>query len=162
MSIYIKSSDVPGKVTAKGRENTFELLTCTYGVTRTIGSRVGKSNADGGIAVISEIVCTKLWDSSSTKLFQNAFAGTALAKMEIVFTRQDASESLVYLKLELEKVIVSSYELSAAGGEASAVPTETFTLNYGKINVTGTPPKADGTPDSPASTGWDVLLNTKV
>lgn len=162
MSIYIKSSDIQGKVTAKGQENTFELLTCTYGVARAIGSRVGKSNADGGIANISEIICTKLWDAASTKLFSSAFAGTALAKMEIHFTRQDQDQSIQYLKVELEKVIVSAYSLSAIGSEGSAVPTETFSLNYGKINVTGTPPKADGTPDSPSSTGWDVLVNTKV
>jgi type VI secretion system secreted protein Hcp len=162
MSIYIKSSDIPGNVTAKGQENTFELMSVEYGVTRTIGSRVGKANADGGIAQFSEIVCTKNWDAATPKLSAAVFSGTALASMEIHYTRQDGDQSLQYILVKLEKVIVSSYSIASSGGEGSGVPVETFSLNYGSIAVTNTPPKPDGSLGTPSTNGFDLINNKKI
>jgi type VI secretion system secreted protein Hcp len=162
MATYLKSSDIPGNVTAKGYENTFELLSLSWGVTRNISSRAGKTQADGGVAVISELVCTKRFDFASSKLFSNAFSGTNLSKLTLFLTRQDKSGPITYIQIDLTDVIVSAYSFSAVGGEGTTVPEETFNLNYGSISITNTPPKADGTPGSPSTSGWNVTQNVKL
>ena len=163
MSIYLKSDDIQGAVTAKGFEKTFELQSLTYGQTRNVGSRVGKTGkVDSSLAHIHEVVVTKNYDVSSTKLFEFSFSGKLLAKMVISLVRQDSSGPITYSEITLEDVVISGYQFGATGGAGNDEPSETVTLNYGKITIKNTPPGKDGTAGTPASAGWNVETNSKI
>jgi type VI secretion system secreted protein Hcp len=162
MSIYLKSSDIPGAVTATGFTNTFEILSIGYGLSRDVGSRSGVLATDASVANFSEVSLTKNLDVASTKLFAASLNGAILATMVISFVRQDASGPATYLEITLGNVIVSSYQLGGVGGATTAAPTESFTLNYSTISVKNTPINAQGAAGSPATAGWNVGTNTKM
>jgi type VI secretion system secreted protein Hcp len=64
-----------------------------------------------------------------------------------------------FLKYKLSDVQVTSVQ---HGGGGSDLPTEQFSLGYGRFEITFTPQDEDGSPGSPISAGFDVKLNKKV
>ena len=159
MTIYLKSTDIEGGVTTKGFEKTFELESISFGVTRNVGSRVGKTVTDSSLGVISEISISKVYDVASTKLFANAFSGAILKTMVISLCRQDKAGPQVYSEITLGNVIIAGYNISGMGGEGSPAPQESINLNYSTISIKNTPIKEDGSQGTPATTGWSLITN---
>lgn len=65
----------------------------------------------------------------------------------------------VYLRYLLEDVTIVSYATGGAGSDA--LPTESISLNFGRIEITYTPQKKDGTSDAPVKSTWDCDKETK-
>jgi type VI secretion system secreted protein Hcp len=160
VSIYVKSDDIPGPIEVKGFENTFEVDSLSYGVSRTIGPRTGVYKADSKLIDITDVTLVKRYDSASTKLLTESFAGKLMSKWVISLTRQDNTAAITYCEITLEDVVITSYSAAAASGNGE--PTESFSLSFGKITVKNTPAKSDGTAGTPASTGWNRVSNTKI
>ena len=70
MAIYMKFGDVNGDVTTEGYKNWIELNSFQFGVSRAVSSGAGGATRESSAPSISEIVVTKLFDSSSAKLYQ--------------------------------------------------------------------------------------------
>jgi type VI secretion system Hcp family effector len=166
--IYVNSSDMPGGVTTKGFEKTFEALSISYGQSRKIGSRVGQTGrVDTSLAKVNEVIITKPYDVASTKAFEFSYSGKLLSKIVISLVRQDSSGPITYSEITLEDVVVSNYEFgiqpSAINDESTNnKPVETIAFNWGKMTVKNTPPGKDGTAGTPASTGWNLETNSKM
>jgi type VI secretion system secreted protein Hcp len=98
------------------------------------------------------LTCTKATDIASPELFMQAVCGKSLGKAEVHFLNTGGADvkQQVYLKIELDGAIVSSYSASSGGDR----PSESFSLNFAKISYqydafdgskvkTGTPKKWD-------------------
>lgn len=123
------------------------------GVGRAIStSSDGATDRDTSNPSFSELTFTKPTDISSADLFAQSIYGKSLGKAEIHFIQTGGTDKndQVYLKIELEEAIISSYSLSSGGDR----PTESFSLNFAKISYqydqfdgaivkTGTPKKWD-------------------
>jgi len=130
-------------------------ITCSslqFGVGRAISSSGGAVDRETSNPSFSEVTLTKSTDISSADLFMQAVCGKSLGKAEIHFmqTGGAAKKQQVYLKIELEAAMVSSYSASSGGDR----PSESFSLNFTKISyqydafsgdkiTTGTPKKWD-------------------
>ncbi|MNL17708.1 hypothetical protein D3C87_1388170 [compost metagenome] len=67
-------------------------------------------------------------------------------------------EKLKYFEIQLEEVIISSYSQVANDG----VPTETISLDYGRIKTIYTQQKrTDGAGGGNVAGGWDRIANKK-
>jgi type VI secretion system secreted protein Hcp len=123
MPIYLKyGKDIKGDVKEPAHREWIELESAQLGQSR------------GGSPTSSEIVLTKKPDSASVHLMREAISGKGVNAI-IEFTRADGS---VYLRVELEGTLISSYSISGTGGNAS----ETLSLNFTKVeykNIPGTP-----------------------
>lgn len=65
-------------------------------------------------------------------------------------------DKLKYFEIMLEEVIISNYSQNANAG----VPSETVSLNYGRIKTTYTQQsRADGSGAGNVSGGWDRIDN---
>ena len=130
--------------------------TLQMGVGRAISSSGVGKDRDTSNPSFSEVVITKSTDIASADLFMQATCGKSLGKAEIHFIQTGGADKKhqVYLKIELENAIVSSYSMSSSGDR----PSETFSLNFTKISyqydafsgetvTTGTPKK------------WDLMAN---
>ncbi|HQT63791.1 MAG: hypothetical protein B7Z75_02080 [Acidocella sp. 20-57-95] len=163
MSIYLKSADIQGSVTTKGFENTFEVLSATFGQQRSVGSRVGKvGTVDSSLSAVSEVVITKIYDVASTKLFELSFSGKILGNMVISFVRQDQTGPITYSEITLTDVVISNYQFAGLGGAGTDAPTETINLNWGTFSIKNTPAAKDGTAGTPSTTGWNLGTNSKI
>ncbi len=131
-----------GEVKAKGYEGWIELQSAQLGVTRPIGNATGRgSGREGTSPAVQEIVVTKLHDSASTAIFQEALQGHGKL-IVIAFVKEDGT---AYLKVVLQNTLISSYSVSGHGGGSQGQPMESLTLNFTKVTFESLPQSPDTT-----------------
>ncbi|MGE7990126.1 type VI secretion system tube protein Hcp [Pseudomonas sp. NPDC089554] len=106
----------------------------------------------------SEFSLNRSTDLSSADLFMEAAGGMSLGTAELHFLQTVGSEEKpqVYLTIELDEAIISSYSINSSG----ECPSETISINFTKISY-----KFDAFDGKTVSTGtpkiWDLKLNKK-
>jgi len=139
MAAYLKYKAIPkGESLAEGHKGTdgwIEVGGVKLGAGRSISTPVGTSSKrEASAPSISEISVTKLMDSTSPLIFQELLIGKASnATIELTETGEDKLET--FLTLTLENCLISDYHVSSGGGR----PSETFSLNFTKIEYKYTP-----------------------
>lgn len=152
MAIFMKYDTITGDVTTQGFEKWIAVNSFQWGVGRGIGSATaGSTSRESSTPSISEIVVTKSTDSASVKLVQDGTAGELNHPVTISFTSTTKTETLEFLKYELENVGLSGYSVSSGGD----MPSESLSLNFSKVTMTfkGLDP---GTQANPQSGGYDL------
>jgi type VI secretion system secreted protein Hcp len=126
------ATPINGESTVAAHDKWITVSSIQFGVGRGISSVGGGGDRETSNPSFSEVTLTKSMDVASTELFMQAVAGKSLGKAEIHFiqTGGDKVKVQVYLTIELEDVLVSSYSMSS-GGER---PSESFSLNFTKIS----------------------------
>lgn len=146
------STQIKGTSNVEGHKDWITIDALQMGVGRAISISGGGTDRDTSNPSFSEISLTKATDIASADLFMQAVCGKSLGKAELHFLQtggQDKKQQ-VFLTIELDSPIISSYSVSS-GGER---PTETFSINFTKISYkydsfsgdsvkTGTPKKWD-------------------
>jgi len=129
MPIYMKYGDIKGDVTSESHEKWIELNSFQWGVGRGISSPTGASaDRESSAPSISEIVVTKMQDTATTSLLDEALQGEG-KKVEIDFVKTDGKKLETYMTYKLEDVLVSGYSVSSGGDR----PSESLSLNFTKI-----------------------------
>ena len=130
MPIYMKYEGIEGTATGK-HKGWIELESCQLGISHNMSNPMGAGANRENSRILSsgEIVITKISDTiNSTQLFRESLQGEG-KKVVIDFVKNDET---VYLSIELENTIISSYSISGnSSGEAR--PMETISLNFTKI-----------------------------
>jgi type VI secretion system secreted protein Hcp len=162
MSAYIKFENIKkGDSKAKGHEGDkgwIEIQSIQFGASRNITTRAGASSTrEASAPHISEIVITKVMDSTSTGLFQEAVIGKA-GKAEIDLCTTHAEKLENYLQVTLTNVLISSYNVSHGG---DGRPSESVTLNFTKIEIKYTPYDDKHVAGTPTSATYDQSTATK-
>jgi len=153
---FLKLDDVNGEVQDSQYANWIEIDSFSWGATQT---GVSASGGGGGAGKVSfqDLHITKPTDTSSAVLFQKCATGEHFQKahIEVRKARDAAGEpSSVFLKFDLEDVLVSSFEFAGASG-GSDRPAEEVSLNFAKVTFEYDAP--DGEVDTFA---WDVATNS--
>ena len=84
--------------------------------------------------------------------------GTHIKKATLS-VRKQGGEQLVYYKVTLEDLVISSYVSGGASGAGDI--QEEFALSFAKVKFEYKPQKADQSLDSAIEGGWDIKRNTK-
>ncbi len=150
------ATQIKGDSTVDAHKDWITVDSLQFGVGRSISSSGGGKDRDTSNPSFSEVTISKSTDIASADLYFQAVAGKSLGKAEIHFIQTHGTDAKgqVYLIVELEDAIVSSYSASS-GGER---PSESVSINFTKISyqynaysgdkvTTGTPKK------------WDVISN---
>ena len=152
MAIFMKYGDIEGDVTTEGFEKWTELQSCQWGVGRGVGSAMsGAMSRESSVPSISEIVCSKMMDAASPKLWTDSVAGMFNTMVTITFTTTSAGATEKFLSYELTDCGLSGYSISSGGD----MPSESLSLNFAKVSWTLTPIKADGS-GTPVTQGYDL------
>ena len=150
------STQIKGTSTVSGHADWITIDSLQMGVGRAISVSGGGSDRDTSNPSFSEISLSKATDIASADLFMQAVCGKSLGKAEIHFIQTGGSDKKqqVFLTIELEGPIISSYSASS-GGER---PSETFSINFTKISY-----KYDSFTGDSVVTGtakkWDLETN---
>ena len=161
MAAYMKYDAIKkGESKAKGHEGDkgwIEVGSMQFGVGRGISTPVGMSSKrEASAPSVSEIVLTKLMDSTSPLIFQEALRGAACnAQVDLVETHEEQLET--YLSLTLTNCLVSSYS-SSSGGDR---PSESFALNFTKVEYKYTPFDDKHKAGSPGAVTYDLTTASK-
>jgi type VI secretion system secreted protein Hcp len=129
MAIYLKFDSIKGGATDDSFKEQIELTSCQWGAGLGVSSARG-GNRTSSEPSVSEITASKTIDKSSEGLFKALLKGDPVGKGTISFTAATKGESVAYLVLELEDVIISGYSISSGGD----IPSESLSLNFTKFD----------------------------
>lgn len=125
--LQFPGSEIPGESRVAGRAGWVDVL--AFG----IDGKLGK-DGPGTFKVV------KLLDSASPALQQACASGRKLDSVMLDFARTEGSSEVMVVRLELEGVLVTSYDISSNG----EVPEEKVGLTFSKVTFTYFPYRKPG------------------
>jgi len=148
MSVYVKLAAIKkGESLAeghKGSDGWMEIHSVSFGSGRSISTPVGAAaKREASAPHISEIQMSKSQDSTSPLLFQESLIGKA-GDCQIDLTQTGDAKLEVFCTVKLTNAMVSNYSLSSSGER----PSESFSINFTKIEYLYQGYSNTGTPDS--------------
>lgn len=152
MPIYFQIDQINGDATHETHKQWMDIQSMHWNVSRNVNTLAGAAaNREASEPAVSEVTLTKVSDSSSTKLFQEACTGRQgrEATIHMVTT---GSPGEVYIEYKLHNALVASYTVSSTGDR----PVEQVTLNFTKMEVKYTPYDENNTPKSPMIASYDL------
>jgi type VI secretion system Hcp family effector len=144
MSYYMRITQngvpvIDGDATATGHENWIEIY--SYSIERKKSSK--KDDA------VREIVITKGVDSASPRLRAVAVGARTTGLMNIqIDSVKDSAKNIIYNKIVLEDVLISSFSMSGSRAGGDRRPTEQLTLNFTMISFDFDVAPREPSPDS--------------
>jgi len=158
--IYLYLDGIPGESNKSGVEGWIEITSFSNGSTNHSTVAHGTGSASGKVE-FSSISVTKILDIASPKLAANNWAGTHIAKGNIV-VRESTGDSTTktYFQYDLKEVFVDSISWGAAGGGGK--PSESVSFSFNQIQIGYSQQNPDGSLQGPVIVGWNTQTNQKV
>jgi type VI secretion system secreted protein Hcp len=157
LAIYLKYEGIDGIAQEDMHKKWFQCESLQWGVSRNVTLRAGGS-AQGREATqpsVSEVVVTKLMDTSSPKLFSEACAKPSGKKVEIHLTK---STGETFCEFVLKNTVVSGYSYAQDG---NGLPVEQISLNFTEIQYKAIPFDSANKAQSPISASYDLAKGEK-
>jgi type VI secretion system secreted protein Hcp len=155
----LKIDGVKGESGDSKHPEWIELESWSWGETQT-GSMSSGSGGGAGKVSMQDFSFTARLSSATPDLMAACASGKHFSKVELV-CRKAGEEQNPFLKLELNDVLVSSYQTGGSNG-SDPVPIESFSLNFAKIKVEYFKQDAKGKTASAGVATWDLKKNAKV
>lgn len=156
-NFFLKLGDIKGESADSSHTDEIQVLSWSHSFNQPTSPT--RSSAGGGTveqANHSDFSFTKYLDAATDDLLKACWSGKHIDKATVTGYRADGDNKPVeYLKIEMEKVVVSNYSV---GGGTGDLPTETVSLSYGKVTYTYTPQKKnDGTGSGAEPVSADLI-----
>jgi type VI secretion system secreted protein Hcp len=152
---FLKIDGIQGESLDSKHKGEIELEAFSWGETNTgsLGSGGGGGGA-GKVQIENLHVVMKM--SKASPLLLKACATGQHLKEAILTARKAGKAQLEFLVIKLNDLLVSSYQ---TGGHSDVVPTDQVAFDFGRIEVSYRPQKADGSADTTVKAGWDRKAN---
>jgi type VI secretion system secreted protein Hcp len=147
---FLKIEGVDGESTTKGHEREILLDSFTFGAANTVTVTSGGAGG-AGKATFSDMLAGSKLSKVSPKLYLSTAAGTRISNVQLSVRKSGATFDFYTIKLS--EVYVTSVKTEGRTGE---IPTESMSLNFGKVTWTYTPTSTKGTADTPVAATWDL------
>jgi type VI secretion system secreted protein Hcp len=148
---------VKGESHDKKHPGTIEIESFSWGVSNA-GSHAGGGGGGAGKASFSDISFMQHVNKASPLLMLACATGQHIKKATL-FVRKQGTDQLDYYTITLSDLLVSSFQSSASSGGPK--PTESFSLNFTKVEFSYAQQKPDGSLDTPVKGSWNQKENTK-
>lgn len=158
--LFIKIDGIDGESTDDKHAKWIEPESFSFGAVQPGNVR---ASALGGAGIErvehNDLSFSKLIDSASPKIYDACCKGT-ISKTVTIEAWRAGGEKTKYMEIKLEQVLITSYSL---GGGSGGFPSESITMNFGKITLTYFQQKRDsGGASGQVMAGWDLVGNKAV
>jgi type VI secretion system secreted protein Hcp len=158
MDMFIKLGDIKGESKDKSHKDEIDVLSWSWGLSQSGTMHMG-GGGGAGKANFQDISMVKYIDKASPNLMYAVSSGKHYP--EALLTVRKAGENAIeYLKITMQKVLISSISTGGSGGEDRL--TENVTLNFAAVKVEYSPQKEDGSADAAIRYGWNIAENVKI
>jgi type VI secretion system secreted protein Hcp len=157
VDMFIKIKGIKGEAQDKVYKGEVDVLAWSWGLSQSGSFHIGGGGGGGKVSV-QDLSFTKFVDKASTPLMLRCCNGEHIPEATLV-VRKAGKNPLEYIKIKMEKILVTSVSTGGSGGEDRL--TENVTLNFAKCHVTYTPQKEDGSADTAQEVGWDIAQNVQ-
>jgi len=163
---FLQIDGIPGESTDDKHKDWIELLSYDHKVVQpTSATRSSAGGGSTGRSQHHDYVITKYVDKASPKLFEAVASGKHFSKAKIEICRAGGSQ-VKFMEITLEEVIISRVQQESFSAETANIPkekiienfpTESVSLNYGKIEWVYTQQKRkDGSGGGNVTAKYDV------
>lgn len=160
--VLLEIQGVPGEGQDKDHPNTIEVLSFSLGAHQEASMQVGAGLVAGGSS-FAPLTIQKQLDKSTIKLFQHLTSGARIETMKLYVRRPGEAGAtptnnapIDFLMYKFDGVQV--LDMSCDGNGGSAIPNESFSFNYTKMENHYREIK-DGQPQGPVSMTYDTKQN---
>lgn len=156
---FLKVDGIAGESTDSAHKGEIDVQSWSWGVSRSGGTGSGGGGGSGKAAFDDFHFVSRI-STASPPLLTACATGSHIKQATLSGTRgAGKSKSVDYLKYKLSDVTVTNVQ--QFDGE-DQVPSEQFSLNYSKVEVTYFPQTTSGKIGSPVTFGFDVKANKKI
>ena len=145
---FLKIDGIAGESQDSRHKGEIEVESFSWGET----TRTGRVN-------IQDFHIVKRVDKASPLLMLAAASGQHF-KSAVLTAQRPGQQPQELLTFKFADLMVSSYQIAAAVEQP--LPADQVSFNFGQIEITYRPQRADGTLDAPVTVGWDVKANRKI
>lgn len=156
---FLKIDGIEGESTDDRHKGEIEILSWSWGETNAGTMTRGGGGAGAGKVQMQDFHFVKSMDKASPALFLKCATGEHI-KQATLTARKAGGDQQEYLKITLTDVLISSYQTGGSSGDV--VPTDSFSLNFAKIEFEYKPQNPDGSLGEAVKAGYDLKLNKKV
>lgn len=150
---------IPGESSSEAHRGEIEVLSWSWGATNS-GSTIGAGGGGAGKVVFQDFHFTKRIDKSSPQILLRCCTGQHIPKATLTVHRASSSAggSLgpVLFQCDLTQVLVSSFQSSDTPDAPDVPPTDSFSLNFTKIEFRYMPQSDNGVASPPVRACWDL------
>jgi len=150
---FLKIDGIPGESTDSKHKDEIDIESWSWGATNS-GSHGYGGGGGAGKVVMQDISFITKVNKSSPKLFLNCATGAHIPSA-ILVCRKAGKTQQEYLKIKLTDLLVSGYKTGGAA-TGNVVPTDEFSLNFTKIEISYAPQKSDGSLGPPVVQSYDI------
>jgi type VI secretion system secreted protein Hcp len=143
---FLSVDGVDSQSTRKGFESEIEITSFNWGVNNPTSVMFGEGSGSGK-ATLSSFNITKRTDMSSPQLFQACCLGKHFPKATVTLHKAAGENPVDYLRLDFTDVFVTDMQWAGTSGMGDDVPEESVAMTFGKVEMTYTTQKTDGTKD---------------
>jgi type VI secretion system secreted protein Hcp len=135
MPAYIKLPDIDGECEEQNHKQWIVVESVGLSVHRSITPGATGSDRRSGTTSLGDLQVFKKADSSSPNVAAASANGVHMDEVVVHLCSTINKKNVVNMEIKLSDVLVSGYSYSATGDQ-SPPPSESFTLNYTKIEWT--------------------------
>lgn len=156
---FLKIDGIAGDSADAAHKGEIEIESWSWGVANTASPSTGGGSGVGK-PLFQDFQFVSAVSVSTPALFLTCATGIHVKEATLSGVRSGGSgKGPEFARFELRDVRVASLELADDPEDA---PSQQFSLEFARVQVTFIPQKASGGSGSPVTTGWDLAANTKV
>lgn len=158
-NIFLKfEPNVDGESTDSDHGKWIDILSWSFGASNSVDQIRGGARSVSYVNV-TDLSLVKEFDISSPKLMEACMTGRHFNKATMEIWGQYGDAKTKWLEVKMEDVLVSNFQTGGQG--EGGRPTESFGLNFNKIDVEYTAMKDDGTEAGKMKASYDIALAKK-
>lgn len=150
---HLQIKEIPGESPDDKHKGEIEILSFSWGLSNA-GTFSTGGGGGAGKANFNDISFQMNVNKASPLLFLACATGQHI-KEAVLFVRKQGGKQQEYYQIKMSDLLVSSYQ-AGAGGETVS---DSFSLNFTKIEFTYKPQKADGSLEGPVEKKYDIKAN---
>jgi len=154
--------DIEGEIKGEAQDSKhkgeIDVLAWSWGMSNSGSFHMGGGGGSGK-ANFQDLSVTK-WVDISSPILQLYCANGDHFKKAVLTCRKAGKTPLEYIKITMEKVLVSSVSTGGSGGEDRL--TENITLNFANVKFEYQEQKPDGSGGDKKNFGWKIAENAQM
>ena len=158
LNAYLKIDGIDGESRAEKHRNEIEIESFSWGESNFVSAAGGGGGGAGKVSMQDFHFVMRV-SKASPKLFLACATGEHI-RDAVLSIGKGGAEQIDYLYWKLTDCLVSSYQ--AGGSSGDPVPSDSFSLNFKKIEVSYKEQNADGSLGSEIRAGWDLAVSKKI
>jgi type VI secretion system secreted protein Hcp len=157
---FLKLEGVDGEAQDSNYENHLALESFSWGATNNSSYKTG-TGPGVGTGQVHNMSFSKFMCKASPKLMERVVKGWPCDSGKLILCKRNSSDGkpLEYYAVDLENVVITSYNVAASGG--GQLPMESFTLDFVIVKPNYVAQADDGSGKDNHGFGWNLQKNVE-